>query len=121
MNNSLRQLVLVLLLGSVVAITSAQEIVTLTTPVQPPSITNYHVSRLLINVDDLRIIVELKGPQGETLNKFYDSSTSPTGASLLTTLNKNNFSGGNNSLIKAIYVRLIADGVLTGSVSGSPQ
>ena len=94
------------------------EILTLTTPITPPTNSTYTIDRITIDVIALSIMVQLLGTNGEALSKVYDSTTNPTGATLLHALNTGNFSV--NSLMKAVYNRLIADGVLTGSVSGTP-
>lgn len=94
------------------------EQVDLSAPVAKPSTANYRVSYLNLDVDNLRISVFLTANNGETLQKVYDATTVPTGATLLTALNRGNFSV--NSLIKAIYNRLIADGILVGTISGVP-
>jgi|SRR5215471_1639982 len=96
------------------------ERVDLTVAITPPSITNYHVDYLTLNIDTGQIVVHLAGNNGESLFKTYDSTTNPTGASLISTLNTSNNSAG-TSLIKRVYNRLITDGVLVGTVSGSPS
>lgn len=103
------------------AVITGQERVDLTTPVTPPTLSNYHLERLIIDVDLCVISAQLKGTNGEALVKIYNSTTVPTCATLLTQLNKANFSGGNPSLIRVIYNRLITDGVIVGTVSGVPQ
>lgn len=97
----------------------AQEAVTLTTPVVYSSNTAYHLERLTLDIDTARIGVQLKGVNGESLSKVYDNTTTPTGTVLLHALNIGNFSV--NSMVKAVYTRLITDGVLTGTVGGAPQ
>jgi hypothetical protein len=94
------------------------ESLTLTTPIAKPSTTAFHVSSLFLDVDGLRIVVTLVGDTGETLSKQYDSFTTPTGATLLHSLNIGNFSV--NSLMKAVYTRLGLDGVIVGTVNGVP-
>lgn len=103
-----------------IGITDAQELVTLSTPIVPPSVTNCHLERLVVDVDALTISAFLKCPNGGAISKTYDSTTTPTGSTLLHTLNIANFSSG-PSLIRSIYIRLIGDGVITGTISGTPQ
>lgn len=114
----MKRLVFVAILLGAAAL-GAQELVTLTTPITPPTLSAYHVERLTLDVDAGRISVQLKGTNGEALSKVYDSTTTPTGATLLHALNVGNFSV--NSLLKAVYTRLLTDGVLVGTVSGIPQ
>lgn len=95
------------------------ESVDLTAPIAKPSITNYALDYLTLDVGNSSILVVLKGNTGDTIQKVYNSTTTPTGASLLSALNTSNNS--TTSLIKRVYNRLISDGVLVGSVSGSPQ
>lgn len=96
------------------------EQIDLTTPVTPPSTTNYKVERMTLDIFANTILVQLKGNNGEVLSKLYDATTTPTGATLLHSLNVGNFSTG-PSLLKTTYNRLIADGVLSGTVSGTPS
>ena len=49
----------------------------------------------------------------------YNSTTTPTGDALLTGLNKADLSA--KSLERRIYERLIADGVITGTIAGVPK
>jgi hypothetical protein len=88
----------------------------LATPVTKPAITNYRVSYMNLDLDNARIVVFLTANNGDTIQKTYDATTTPSGAVLLHNLNTGNFSV--NSLMKAVYNRLIADGVLAGTVSG---
>jgi hypothetical protein len=93
------------------------EQVDLVTPVAKPSITNYRVSYMNLDIDNARITVFLTANNGETLQKVYDATTTPTGATLLHALNTGNFTA--NSLLRAVYNRLIADGVIAGTVTGA--
>lgn len=116
----LRTLLVVLFTLSLARTSSAQEIVTLTTPVTPPTTTTCHVERVTLDIDKLTIAVSvLCPPTGTNTVKTYDNSTVPTGSTLLHALNTANFSV--NSLIKAVYNRLITDGVIVGTISGPPQ
>jgi hypothetical protein len=94
------------------------ETVTPPAPITKPSINGYTLDYLTLDVGQSRILCVVKSDTGETIQKVYDSTTTPTGLSLLSTLNKSNFT--TNSLIKAVFNRLIADGVIAGTVSGTP-
>src|SRR2546423_613325 len=112
---------LVLLVALLIAVpVLAQEAVTLTTPITKPSITTYQVATVLIDLQRSAIVATLTGSNGETLVKTYDAGTTPTGATLLHSLNIGNFSGA-TSLIHAVYNRLNTDGIVVGAVSGVPQ
>jgi hypothetical protein len=109
----------VVVLGLLTNAGSAQEIHTLTTPVTVTT-TTYTLTYLGLDVAGNRIVVNLTSNTGVLLSKTYDNTTTPTGATLLHTLNIANFT--TNSLVKAVYNRLIADGVIpAGSISGTPQ
>lgn len=95
------------------------EQVNLTTPVAGPTISNYHLERLTLDIDQASVLVQLKGNNGEALSKTYSSTTTPTGASLLSSINTSNNSV--TSLVARVYNRLITDGVLVGTVAGTPQ
>lgn len=101
-------------------ILNAQEVVNLTAPVAPPANTSCRLERLTLEPLAGRIYVQTLGTNGEAASKVYDSTTTPTGASLLSALNTSNNSAG-ISLIKRIYTRLSADGVCVGTVTGTPQ
>lgn len=108
-----------IVLAAVVVGVRAQERVDLSVPVTRANTTDYHLERITIDIDASTILVQLKGNNGETLSKAYNSTTTPTGASLISTLNTSNNS--TTSLIKRVYNRLLADNVIAGSVSGTPQ
>jgi hypothetical protein len=85
----------------------------------PITVSNYHVQKMLLDVDEKSITIYLKDNIGGTIiTKIYSEVTNPTGATLLHNLNTGNFTV--NSLLKAVYNRLINDGVINGTVSGSP-
>lgn len=96
----------------------AQEAVTLTAPIVKTA-NGCALDTLILDVARSRIVVTLTCAGGDPITKQYDSFTTPTGASLLTSLNRGNFTV--NSLTKAVYTRLITDGVIIGTVSGVPQ
>jgi TRAP-type mannitol/chloroaromatic compound transport system permease large subunit len=98
----------------------AQEAVTLTTP-QTITVSAKHVGTVCESFDNSTIVAEVhNGAHAVIAVKTYDATTTPTGATLLHQINIGNFSV--NSLLKAVYNRLIADGVIeAGSVTGTPQ
>jgi hypothetical protein len=106
------------LLAFAAAVAVAQEVVTLTTP-QTATATNCTVDYVGLDVTNARIVVQVHTNVGALTPKVYDATTTPTGATLLHSLNIGNFS--TNSLLKAVYTRLSTDGVCTGTVSGTPQ
>lgn len=114
-----------LLLGSGLrALLDAQELVTLTVPIAKTATSSCQLDDLDLDVDlatfaNSRIVVSLTCNNGDRITKQYDQFSTPTGAALLTSLNRGNFT--TNSLIKAVYNRLTADGVISGTVSGVPQ
>lgn len=95
----------------------AQERVTLGTPITV-SQTGWDLSSMLLDVDHMRIIIRLRatGTANTTLEKTYDGAV---GDNLLRALNKANLT--TRSLIQRTYDRLIADGVIDGSVTGTPR
>jgi len=92
------------------------EIVTLTTPVTPPSLTTYRVVMLAMDWDSASIAIRLKGTNGETKFCGYQGATATT---LMVALNKANLTS--NSLQKRVLTQLIADGEIAGTISGSPD
>lgn len=114
----MKKLILLILLF-IPSIGTSQEIVTLTTPVVKPSTNSCNVDVITLDVINSRIVINLVCNNNERIAKQYDSFTNPTGATLLHALNIGNFS--TNSLMKAVYNRLITDGVIVGTISGVPQ
>lgn len=92
------------------------ELITLTTPVTPPTLTTYTVRQLVLDRDIPRIEILLRGNNGESFRHTY---TSTTATAFLNNLNTRNFTS--TSMQTEILKRLNADGVLVGSVSGSPD
>jgi len=90
---------------------SGQETVNLTTP--EPSNTNYHVQAVMLNVDDGVLTIHLLGGNGSTLSCSYTPSSTPTGATLITGLNKANLASAyaanatTGSLKQRIFHRLV--------------
>ena len=104
-----------------------QEIVTLTTPLAKPSQTTTRLERITIDVLQKNIYIQWQGNNGEPGSAAYPTpaplgSSQPSGATLLTTLNKMNFSGGNLSFVARVIARLQADGhIPAGSLGGTPE
>lgn len=118
-NMLLIAVVLAVLLAMVAVIGRAQESVTVATPVVQTT-TAYRVQLITFDLDASTIYVQIRGTNNELIQKTYGPTTTPTGATLLHAINIGNFSG--NSLLKAVYNRLLTDGVLpAGSVIGVPQ
>lgn len=113
----MKKLLLVLAL-LVPVVLPAQEAVTRTAPIVKTD-TGCSLDTLILDVTRSRIVAQLVCPGGDPITKQYDSFTTPTGATLLTSLNRGNFSV--NSLVKAVYNRLITDGVISGTVTGTAQ
>lgn len=125
MTNRFRVLLALTVAVALVVGAAAQEIVTLTTPIAKPSTANCQLDELHLYPEvpfsTSRIVVSVRCNNGDTITKQYDEFTVPTGATLLTTLNRSNNSVGNTSLINKIYIRLGLDGVVVGTVSGVVQ
>jgi hypothetical protein len=97
----------------------AQEVHTLTAPAVTTTST-YTISYVGLDVANSTIRVDIVSNTGLHVFKTYDASTTPTGATLLHNLNTANFT--TTSLVKQVFNRLQADGVISaGSVSGIPQ
>jgi hypothetical protein len=70
------------------------------------------------------ITIVVVGDDGVALSAAYPTppphgSGQPSGATLLNALNTANLS--TNSLVKRIFNRLVADGYISGTVSGTPD
>jgi len=92
------------------------ELLTLTTPVTTPSITTWRVVSLLLDWDAATIAIGLRGSGAERLSHAY---TGPNATTMMIALNKANLTS--NSLHKRILTQLNADGILAGTISGSPD
>lgn len=95
----------------------------LTAPVTKPALTDYRVERLTLHFnppEGSSIYIQLLGTNGEAFSHAYvDAPGSPTATTLLIALNKMDLS--TQSLQRRILARLVADGVLAGSITGSPD
>jgi hypothetical protein len=93
------------------------EQINLTTPVQPPALTYYQVREIRMNRDDgSSIYVRLRGTNGESFDRLYEGAAA---LALINQLNTANLS--TQSLERRILLRLIADGVVSGTISGAPD
>jgi hypothetical protein len=92
------------------------EILTLTAPVVPPSITTYRVDGLNLNLSGEKYTVSFLSNTGATLSYSVTGSTAKT---RMVALNKANLSG--NSLERRLFTFAVADGIFAGTVSGSPD
>ena len=88
----------------------------LTTPVTTPNQTDWKVDELHFEWTAARITVVLKGTNGERLRHVYMGATA---SSLMTTLNKANLT--TNSLHRRVLTQLVSDGVIAGTVAGTPD
>lgn len=91
------------------------EQIDLTAPVTQPSILNYIVSCLSLDWSNARITITLQDNTGASIVLSY---TGATATALMVALNKANLTA--NSMQKRIFTQLIADGKLSGTVSGVP-
>lgn len=98
----------------------------LTTPIPATAATNdYEVEELYlrrgrVNGAGGRVEIQLVANNGDVLHHIYRDEKGETVASdLMRALNKADLS--TNSLHKRILDRLVADGVLDGTVSGAPD
>ena len=98
---------------------SAAETTTLTTPVTRPSQTACRVDRITLDITAKTIYIQVLGNNDEATSKVYDATTTPTGQTLLTSLNTANLTS--NSLLKRVLNRLSTDGVCVGTVTGTPE
>lgn len=98
------------------------ETIALTAPVSTTRST-IRITRVDIDVESKRIAVEwASNLSTEAFRAIYDSITTPTGATLLTTINKMNFALANPSFVARIIARLQTDGfIAAGTVSGTPD
>ena len=87
----------------------------LTTPVVPPSITHWRVALLRMDWDGAQIQIGLTWPTGESLGFVYSGQTA---TDLMVALNTANLSI--KSLHKRVLERLVSDGKLLGTISGTP-
>jgi hypothetical protein len=94
------------------------ETITLSAPEITPQITttDYRVVYLLLEWERAHVVIHLRGTNGERKECRYDGAEA---LSLMGTLNKANLSV--KSLHRRILEKLIADGKVSGAVSGVPD
>lgn len=103
------------------------EVINLSSPITKPSETTVKLDRVTIDLTAKLIAVTFLGENGEAGSASYPTpapagSGQPSGSTLLTTLNKMNFSGANPSLANRILQRLQTDGYVgAGSITGTPD
>lgn len=85
------------------------------TPVQPPAKTHYVISRLTLDWDAAVIDIVLRDNTGATQSHHYSGAEA---TNLMVILNTANLT--TNSLHKRTLNKLLADGKLVGTVSGTP-
>jgi hypothetical protein len=104
----------------------SQERVTLAVPIVPPTVTDYQVRTLHLDLgdrgttDDDTIVVDLEATTGSPSDVNHIRRFTYSGAvanSMILALNKANLT--NRSLNQRIMDRLIADGLITGTVTGT--
>ena len=92
------------------------EVITLTIPPVPAVDVPYRVSAILLDWDEAKIAIKLVGANGERIGHQYAGDTART---MMRALNTANLS--TKSLHRRVIERLIADGVLSGAISGTPD
>ncbi len=103
--------------GFLVSNSFAEEQIDLTTPITKPAISYYRVVRLELDWDAPRIEIHLTfTPTGERVIFGYSAAEA---TNLMVIMNKKDFS--TISMQKTILKKLIADGKLAGTISGSPD
>ena len=91
------------------------EQVDLLDPVQPPAVSNYRISRLSLDWDSACIDILLRDNVGGTVTATYSGQEATDMMLILNTANLTT-----NSLHKRTLNKLIADGKLIGTISGTP-
>lgn len=82
--------------------------------VSPPP---YSIAALILEWDAKQIIIRLKGSDGSYVTHDYNESEGAV--ALMTSLNKANLA--TKSLHRRVMEKLIADGKIVGSISGTPD
>ncbi len=114
----MKRLIIALFLFGFLAINSfAVEQIDLTTPITKPAISYYQVSRL--ELDWSRATIEIHLIFTPTGEKFITGYTGVEATNLMVIMNKKNFT--TTSMQKTLLQKLIADGKLAGTISGSPD
>jgi len=92
------------------------EQIDLSTPITQPSITNYRLNKLDLRWLDQHIRIELVADSGEVIEHSYDGDIA---RNLMIALNKMDLSV--KSLQRRVMEKLIADGIISGAISGAPD
>lgn len=92
------------------------EKLTLTTAVTFPNIVDYKILRLILDWQEEFIDIKYQANTGETKSYRYFGTQART---MMLQLNKVNLS--TKSLHKRIWEQLIVDGIITGTITGSPD
>lgn len=102
------------------------ELFSLTAAEVTPAITtaNYQIVLLVLNWEQSLIVIHLRGEHGELKEFRYGGSTGTDAdrtkaRNLIVALNKANLS--TTSLQKRILNQLVTDGLLSGTVTGTPE
>lgn len=116
----MRIYIIAIALALAVVATRSQELVTLSPPI--PSVTSYTITEVQLTWGDgtpttCRIIIRLKPNVGGT--EMRHDYMNDQACTLIRALNKANLS--TISLQRRIFNQLISDGVLSGSVTGTPE
>lgn len=101
--------------GFLLGHTWAAEQLNLTTPITAPSTTTYKVIFLAMQWPQGQVTIELADENGKTTGYSYNGAEA---TSLMAALNTANLSV--KSLQRRILEKLVSDGKLTGTVSGTP-
>ena len=88
----------------------------LTTPIVTPTLAFYAIAAIVLQRDTQEVHIHLLGTNGEHLHHSYSGIVA---IALIEELNTANMAIA--SLEKRILLRLVADGVLIGTISGSPN
>lgn len=112
-----RLIIALFMFGILVSNSFAVEQIDLTAPITKLAISYYRVIRLELDWDMAKIEIHLKfTPTGERVIFGYSGVEA---TNLMILMNKKNFS--TTSMQKAILQKLISDGKLVGTISGSPD
>lgn len=91
------------------------EVLTLTLPIATPSITSYRVSRLVLDLPAKQLWIALLDNNDQDHGYSYEGDPAVT---LMNALNTANLSV--KSLQRRILEKLAADGLLVGTIGGTP-
>jgi hypothetical protein len=98
----------------------AQERITLTTSVTKV-VTDYQFTLVILDIEKQRVYVELRSNINTEpkINHSWTPTTTPTGLQIIRNINTNN--GTQETVERAILKQLIKEGVIIGSVTGTPR